>query len=204
MEFDRLFRDHLKAMWLALGATPPQDLDKSVYALAATGLEVVPQRVKVPMTQLEITLDGTIGWYFKWLGAGEVLQSFGAIHRAESLLSRLLYGNDQSALYVRLDARERCREALAGARVELSAYGPEGPVLVSLWPTEDDGVSACDDVLEARIPLARLGVTGLPARVRGHITLSSSSGDPLERFPGTGDLELELLSAVVSALNVGV
>jgi hypothetical protein len=44
----------------------------------------------------------------------------------------------------------------------------------------------------------------LPARVRGHITLSSSSGDPLERFPGTGDLELELLSAVDSALNVGV
>lgn len=205
-EFDALFRDHLKAIWLALGETPPEELKSSVYDLAASGLAPgpQPQRVKAPMNQLDIALDGSASWYFKWLGAGEILQSYGAIHRAESLLSRVLYGNDDEALYLRLDARERCREALANAKVELGVHGREGPRAIQLWPAGPECESACDEVLEARVPLSALGLERLPGHIRGHIALLTEDGDPLERFPGMGDLELELLSAVDSALNVGV
>jgi len=206
-DFDALFRDHLKAIWLALGKPVPDELHKSVHALVLGGRPATTtQRTKRPQTQLEVALDGTAGWFFKWLGAGEALQSFGAIHRADSLMSRVLYGNDDAALYLRLDARERCREALADAHLELSLAATHGPITVSLWPPDTArGVqAACAEVLEVRIPLRLLGIDALPGRLRGHLTLLASTGEALERFPGMGDLELDLLSALDSALNLGV
>lgn len=208
-DFDALFRAHLMAIWLALGKPVPEILQQRVQATATGGpAGPITQRGKRPMTQLEVELDGTAGWYFKWLGAGEVHQSYGSIHRAESLISRLLYGNDEAALYLRLDARERCDTALAGVHVELVVQRAREPLVISLWPASEGVVAACGEVLEARIPLSVLGVTALPGRVRGRIELSTngdaSSLRAIERFPGTGELELDLISALDAALNVGV
>lgn len=216
-DFDALFRAHLKAIYLGVGKPVPDALQKSVYALALAGKpQGSTQRTKRPVIQLEVTLDGSSGWYFKWLGAGEIQQSFGAIHRAESLVQRVLYANDDEALYLRLDTRDRGSSALADTRIELTVECAEAPRRLVLWPAvpaspslagppDGAGITAvCDEVLEVRVPLAALGVTSLPARVRGNITLIAGSGEALERFPGMGELELELLSALDSALNVGV
>lgn len=211
-EFDALFRAHLKAIWLALGRAVPEELNQSVEALAQVRARApATQRGKRPATQLAVEVDGRAGWYFKWLGAGEVVQTFGAIHRAESLIARLLYGNDDEALYLRVDLRDRARDALAGngrhaaLALELDVQGPHGPLRVPLWPPTDAALTAaCGDVLEVRVPLAALDVVTVPARVRGSIALLTATGEPLERFPGQGDLELELLSALDSALNLGV
>lgn len=205
-DFDALFRAHLKAIWLALGQPVPEQLNKSVYTLAAvaqTKSASPTQRTKRPMTQLEVAVDGAAGWYFKWLGAGEVMQTFGAIHRAESLVTRALYGNDDAALYLRLDTSGRACDALRDTVVTLT-FEAHAPVTLQLWPSPEAPIaSACGDVLEVKLPLSVINAT-LPTRLRGHITLSSKDGDPLERFPGMGDLELELISALDSALNVGV
>lgn len=212
-DFDALFRAHLKAIYLGAGKPVPDALNRSVYAQALTGKPPgSTQRTKRPMTQLDVVLDGSAGWYFKWLGAGEVQQSYGAIHRADSLIQRVLYGNDEDAVYLRLDTRERGIDALRDTRVELTVESTHSLRTLTLWPAPaapiagaGDGISAaCGQVLEARIPLSALGVLTLPARVRGNIALISTSGEALERFPGIGELELELLSALDSALNVGV
>ncbi|MBL8788350.1 MAG: glycoside hydrolase [Deltaproteobacteria bacterium] len=217
-EFDALFRAHLMAIWVALGKAAPDNLQKPVHVLAGPGA-VGPQtqRHKRPMTQIEPELDGSRGWYFKWLGAGEILQSFGAIHRAESLFSRILYGNDDRAVFLRVDARERCDRALAAlgdglqsgaaARVELTVQGADRPRTLTLWPPDPAmGIEAAlGEVLEIRIPLESLAIGALPVRLRGHLDLMAPGGDVvLERFPGNGDLELELVSALDAALNIGV
>ena len=203
-DFDALFRAHLKAIWLALGLPVPEQLNKSVYTLAAGAQpKTTTQRTKRPMTQLEVAVDGAAGWYFKWLGAGEVQQTFGAIHRAESLVTRALYGNDEAALYLRLDTGTRAADDLRDTVVTLTVDG-HAPLTLQLWPSPPEPIeAACADVLEVKVPLSPLGIS-LPGRLRGYITLSSKDGDALERFPGMGDLELELISALDSALNVGV
>jgi len=209
-DFDSLFRAHLKAIYLSVGKAVPDVLQKSVYVLALAGKPApATQRTKRPMTQLDVVLDGSSGWYFKWLGAGEIQQSFGAIHRAESLVQRVLYGNDDDALYLRLDMRDHGCDALRDTRVELTVESPHAPRTLVLWPLEapagESGITAaCGAVLEVGIPLGALAITSLPARLRGNIALIAASGEALERFPGMGELELELLSALDSALNLGV
>ncbi|MCC6623486.1 MAG: hypothetical protein IT385_19655 [Deltaproteobacteria bacterium] len=207
MDFDALFRAHLQAIWLALGKGVPAILQTSVYAQAGQAPGAITQRQKRPRTQLAPAVDGKKSWYYKWIGAGEVLQTFGSIHRAESIARRLLYGNDEGALVLRLDATDRCDRALAGLGVELVL--PQRTL--TLWPAHppaDDAappiVAVMGEVFEARVPLELLGVHELPARVRGHLEIVDANGAPLERFPGMGDLELELLSGLEAALNRGV
>jgi len=203
MDFDALFRAHLQAIWLALGKGVPDVLQRSVYAQAGQPPGAVTQRQKRPRTQLAPAVDGPKSWYFKWIGAGEVLQTFGSIHRAESIARRLLYGNDDDALVLRLDATDRCDRALAGLGVVFVSSDRS----ITLWPPPADAadvIAVMGEVLEARVPLERLGVHELPARVRGHLEIVDAAGAPLERFPGMGDLELELLSGLDAAMNRGV
>jgi alpha-amylase/alpha-mannosidase (GH57 family) len=204
-EFDALFRAHLMAIWLALGKPVPDPLHRSVYELAAhreTRRVERPAR-KRPLSQLDIIVDGQRGWFFKWLGAGEARQTFGAIHRAETVVTRINYGNDDGALFLRLETREPAKAALIGSKIELN-LGTTEPQVVRLWPPSPDITAACDSVFEARIPLALLGSPKLPSTLVGSLDLSDADGQPLERFPGTGDLELELLSRLDDALNLGV
>jgi alpha-amylase/alpha-mannosidase (GH57 family) len=235
LDFDALFRAHLMAIWLALGKPIPDVLHQSIYALAkATPTPASTRRNKRPMNLIEVVIDGRRGWYFKWVGSGEVHQNYGSIHRAESLISRLRYGNDADHLYLCLEASETCKTALADTRVELQLTGPGQQATLTIWPPPSRPTdapssagsstpavtSACEDVLEVRIPLRLLTSTPLPYRLYGILTLIElvrPSGDaradasdrsdeerPLERFPGTGELEFELLSPLDAALNTGV
>jgi hypothetical protein len=65
-------------------------------------------------------------------------------------------------------------------------------------------MASLDEVLEARVPLGMLGVEVLPWRLRGHLEVRDPEGVPIERFPGNGELEIELLSALEAAMNRGV
>jgi len=85
--------------------------------------------------------------------------------------------------------------------------GADRPRTFSLWPPDPSmGIEAAlGEVLEIRIPLETLGIGALPVRLRGHLDLTAPGGEVvLERFPGAGDLELELVSALDAALNIGV
>ncbi len=203
-EFDALFRAHLMAIWLAIGKPVPDALHRSVYELAAhreTRRTERPTR-KRPLSQIDIPIDGSRGWFFKWLGAGEAQQSYGAIHRADALLTRIHYGNDDKALFLRLETREPASTAFANSRVDLHLGTSPDPI--RLWPPTEPITAACKQVFEVRIPLEILGSPRLPSTLLGSLDVSDPDGQPIERFPGTGDLELELLSRLDDALNHGV
>lgn len=224
-DFDALFRAHLAAIWKAIGRPVPPALGTSLYAQIAarpaagsharadardTGSTTRPitQRNKRPSAQLSPDVDGQRHWYFKWLGAGEVPQTFGSMHRAETALLRLLYANDAEYLYLRLDTHGEAAAAVDGGTVVLHVAGVHAERIISLWPpessTEVQVVAALATVLEARIPLAAVFVTELPGRVVGALELRNPAGDTIERFPSAGRLELALISAAEAALDRGV
>lgn len=223
MDFDALFRSHLMAIWLALGRPVPPELQTSLYELAKTSNHKAPQsKNKRPTGLITIDADGKRGWFFKWAGAGEVYQTFGSIHRAESLIARLRYGNDANALHLALEGHQPLGNTLTKLRVELTLSGPCPQTTFTLWPPGSTPAvrSALGEVLDASLPLAALspcadsqevraptGAPALPLRLYGVLTLSEirdGLARPLERFPGTGELELELISPLDAALNTGV
>ncbi len=162
------------------------------------------QRMRPPSALLTPELDGQRSWYFKWLGAGEIPQSFGSMHRAESALTRLFYANDLTHLYLRLDANDAAARVVADGSVVLHIEGVHADVTLALWPALAPVEAALGTVLEARIPLATAFIHALPGRVTGTLELRNAIGDTIERFPGTGRLELALISAADAALDRGV
>ncbi len=97
-EFDRLFRENLKAVYALTNHKSPEYLD-------------FPIRVKVVKSQLEpsalITpdIDGKVTNYFEWLQAGviEIEKLAGAMHRGNLILKRVYYGFDMDNLYLRFN-----------------------------------------------------------------------------------------------------
>ena len=68
-EFDRLFRTHLRNVWLFMGLTPPDRLNQSI---CMTGQPAAADRVTQPVTILTPVIDGLVTDFFEWRGAGTI------------------------------------------------------------------------------------------------------------------------------------
>ena len=99
-EFDRLFRTHLRNVFIRAGAPVPTFLDEPVMT---TGLD--PHQVKLPVTLSTPTIDGLVTSFFEWRGAGSIDPSppLGAMWKANRLFSYLGFGYSLEALFLRLD-----------------------------------------------------------------------------------------------------
>ena len=92
LEFDDLFRAHVRNVYQLLQKTPPDELFVSnISGLGAPPAETAPTALLTP------TLDGEETSYFEWLGAGalEVRDRGGAmhqIHRPSTILTLVQYG----------------------------------------------------------------------------------------------------------------
>ncbi len=223
LDFDALFRAHLRAIWRRLGRPHPTELDRPVH-LGVTMTTPAPEALSAvdhtpPTGLLTVRIDGSSRWYYKWLSAGRVRPRFGAMHRAESLLRELRYCNDASHVHLRLDVGPRTRvEAALGteARLTLVMRTDVGlvhiPLPTRLAPPEGPHVviTAWGDCLEASIPaeLLRDGLTG--GRLRGWLEIAQRTPQgqadapetwlPVERFPADGDLTLVILTPAEGAI----
>jgi alpha-amylase/alpha-mannosidase (GH57 family) len=128
LEFDDLFRRHLRNVYRLLGKPVPDELFVSnISAGAAAG---PPERP--PTGLLKPTLDGEETTYFEWLGAGllEVRQVVGAMHQAERrapVMSLIQFGFDRERLYLRVDGDRPMLDLLAeGYEVSVKFLEPEG------------------------------------------------------------------------------
>ncbi len=101
--FDDLFRAHLRAVYLACGATPPARLDRPI---SISGRE---PDFTVPTAFISPSIRGDVGAFFDWIGAGvyqaEIIPDLAPHLRAT--LTRLAFGNDERALYFRLELAPR-------------------------------------------------------------------------------------------------
>ncbi len=205
LEFDDLFRRHLRNVYTLLQKPIPDELFVSNISSPsgpAGGAQTEPTGLLTP------TIDGEDTSYFEWLGAGalEILEAAGAMHqaaRAPAELTLVQFGFDQAHLYVRLDARRPLVDLLAGGYtfsltfmqpqgVRFSVRQAFGRLTGRYWAREDGrwsergpggAVVAAGRVLELALPLADLAA-GAGDRLAFFVAVSDENGAELERHPG--------------------
>ncbi|HWR82739.1 MAG TPA: glycoside hydrolase family 57 protein [Candidatus Deferrimicrobium sp.] len=99
IEFDRIFRRHLAAVYLSLGLEVPSHLLTPIYESAGLPGIVHPEVLLTPV------LDGRLTHYYEWDGAGRVDCNSvgGAMHRASRYLSKICFAYDLERVYIRVD-----------------------------------------------------------------------------------------------------
>jgi hypothetical protein len=206
-EFDSLFRSHLIRAYSLLGWAAPAAVRRSLRGVSAPAEEDAEH---VPY--LTPTLDGRDTHFYEWRNAelydGATEQ--GADHRVSGVLRRVLFGVNERDLFVRVDgvgsgAAVPARVVLlkfrapveAEARARLS-QGVRGP-LVWTAGAGDPGEYAAGDLIEIRIPLARLKA-GPETVLRWSVALEES-GAITETVPRTGQLSARTLDAEFTSRN---
>jgi alpha-amylase/alpha-mannosidase (GH57 family) len=208
LEFDELFRRHIRNVYHMLGQPVPEEL----FATNITTGQV-PQTVTAPVGLLNPVLDGRPSSYFEWLPAGSVETELpaGAMatgERRQPLVRELLFGFDLEHLYLRLDLGDRAGQQLAdglrcsltftapadrrlilsgtglGLTAELQARGADGTwrALNQATPTV-----AAAEVVEAAVPFSDLGLH--PASPFAFFVTVQQDGNEVERHPAHRPVE---------------
>ena len=174
LEFDDLFRRHVRNVYRALDQPIPEEL-------LITNISTVPPETAIhpPTGFIDPVLDGEVTNYFEWLGAGcvETTAGVGAMHQVTApatVLTLIEFGFNVEHLFVRVDGIRGMAELLAeGTEVSLNFLKPAG-VRVTL--------RMVNGVVEAAI-LER-GSTGEPLLPVSCLELSAAAGRVLElRIP---------------------
>ncbi len=99
LEFDRLFRTHLRNALQRGGLAAPEFLNDPIVALRE------PDRSRQPVDLLSPTIDGLVTDFFEWHGAGmlDVSPPLGAMWKAHRFFSWIAFGYSLEALFLRLD-----------------------------------------------------------------------------------------------------
>ena len=137
LEFDELFRRHLRNVYQMLGQPVPEELFATNISTSDMPVAVVP-----PVGLLSPVLDGRSTSYFEWLPAGMVKTDGPAgtmTEHRDLVLQTLLFGFDVEHLYLRLDLGGPAGQKLAhGLRCSVSfAIPPDIRLMVS-----DSGLGA--------------------------------------------------------------
>src|SRR5436189_1219944 len=128
LEFDDLFRRHLRNAYRRLKKPVPDEL---FISNISTGAAASPQTE--PTALLAPTLDGEETSYFEWLGAGtlEVREVAGAMHQTDrrpAVVTLVHFGFDDERMFVRVDATQRVLDLLSdGREFALKCFSPAGP-----------------------------------------------------------------------------
>ncbi len=208
LEFDELFRRHLRNVYQMLGQPIPEEL-------FATNISTgrVPLTVVTPVGLLNPVLDGRSSSYFEWLAAGvvETTVPSGTMtggERRDAAVQRLLFGFDLDNLYLRLDLAGPAGQKLAeGLRCSVNFTAPVDRRLVlsgtgggataelqsrtasGAWAaikTATPKVAAAE-VLEAAVPFADLGLR--PNNPFGFFLSIQRDSTELERHPAHRPVE---------------
>ena len=122
-EFDRLFRTHLRNVWLFMGLTPPDRLNQSI---CMTSQPAAADRVTQPVTILTPVIDGLVTDFFEWRGAGTITTQppLGAMWKAEGLFTAIYFGWSHDHLCLRLDPDDAAQPRQHGLGMEITLHGP--------------------------------------------------------------------------------
>ena len=193
-QFDDLFRQHLRAVYLTLGLEPPLSLLQPIHKAGVASFTTYPVDI------LTAQIDGRITHFYEWAGAGyfDCLKVGGAMHRVERHVSGIHFAFDHNRLYIRLDFRnKKSIESMERLRFKFGFYVP-GPVIVELQAGERGFVGeepgrfrfAMDDIMELAVERSILWPDGY-----GPIgfTVSLLDGDSLlENWPEEEPIQFEV------------
>jgi hypothetical protein len=122
-EFDRLFRTHLRNVWIHMGLSPPDQLSQSI---PATTVQSDADRVMQPLALLAPTIDGMVTDFFEWRGAGSIKTDppLGAMGKGAGIFSAIQFGWSHERLYVRFDFDPASEARQADMTVSLMLIAP--------------------------------------------------------------------------------
>jgi alpha-amylase/alpha-mannosidase (GH57 family) len=211
LEFDELFRRHVRNVYRALEKPIPEELFVTNITTAAPA-----SPVRRPTGFVRPVIDGEVTDYFEWVGAGcvEGVAAAGAMHQVAERppgIAVVEFGFDEKHLFVRVDGSAAMREMLAtGCAVLLRFLTPAG-LRISLadvrgglettvsrmsenktWvPVPDAGVrAAVGEVLELAVPFAAMG-----ARTGDRVALFvlvTKGGVEVDRQPRHQAIEIQV------------
>ena len=214
-EFDRLFRNRIKAAYRELGETAPDSLD--IPIVRPDKIPSVKNLLASPRGYIRPLINGKLTSYFEWSAATRYLPApdFGTMHRSEtSAMTCLLYGFDESTLYLRIDLHHRIFEPPGNpVEVEFLFPGKNRKVYLLLDPAEKavrcavgtigealagkaaatmpDAVKAAfHNVMELGIPFQGLGCEG--ENQIGFFLTIRPQGSVGERYPTYGQFTADL------------
>lgn len=106
-EFDKLFRKHLKNVYILMGMEIPAPLIIPIIKYECEGIHIIPKN------SISVGIEENRSSFFEWMGAGEFnLEKMGSVMDSSTpYVKKLLYGNDTKAFNI----------ALIGNFFELSA-----------------------------------------------------------------------------------
>lgn len=205
--FDELFRQHLKNVHVICGTPPPPALHHAIARTQTLALYEAPSQLLAPR------IDGRLGSYFEWTGAGVYCagSEMGAMYRSERFLERLLFGFGERHLFIRIDlAKWSDRLALGVKFYQPANLRADCPALVRGGPnsfqvTNGSGVGpkrdslAAADVIEWAIPLDDLKLSAGDS-IAFQVQLLQD-GIEREWYPESGMINLNVPSPAARARN---
>ena len=213
LEFDELFRRHVRNVYKALEKPIPEELFVSNITTAAPAASI--QR---PTGFVRPEIDGQVTSYFEWVGAGSIegTSTAGAMHQVADRppgIEVVEFGFDERNLYLRIDGTAAARQMLAGGlaisvrflrptglTVSLADRG--GSILATVSqasngpgvtrPVETGVRAAVEKVAELAIPFTVLGASA-GDRVALFVILTSEDAE-VDRQPRHQAIEIEVPS----------
>ncbi len=201
-EFDRLFRNHLRQVFLALGKEPLIDLSFPIKRAKA----IEPE--EPPVAFIKPVIDGRKTYFFEWIGAGRFMPATvgEAMYLGESLILALYFGFNLENFYLRLDFKQKILDHLSEeVVVKTILAGGKHKVEIKFKPKakdisktfilargpfrlygKDAGDISFQEILELAIPFENLGfVKG--EKVNFYLEIFEN-GLLRERIPRSGNL----------------
>jgi len=123
-EFDRLFRTHLRNVWLHMGLAPPDHLNQPLFSAARYP---EPDNAVQPLTLLNPTIDGIVTDFFEWRGAGTIMTQppLGAMWKHSGPFSGIRFGWNHEHLFLRLDFDKAAQSRQSDIGVEIILECPQ-------------------------------------------------------------------------------
>jgi len=121
-EFDKIFRQHLIAVYEFLGLEIPVELYTPIYRKQAITHIVQPDGLVKPV------IDGRLTHYYEWAGAGsfDCIEAGNTMHRADQIIKKIHFGYDHKNLYIRLDfTNKKSLKSIKDPMLRVNLFAPE-------------------------------------------------------------------------------
>lgn len=200
--FDYLFRRHLTNVYNLLGVEPPRELLEPIKKKTPAGL------VREPVSFIDPEVNGRIGDYFEWLGAGlfDLTRQGSAMHSSDRMLQGLYWGYNREFIFFRVDGMQDLERLLKEMdilalqlisdreyRLPMQKTGCEGMLLAreaGVWVSTNSCCKwAIERTAEVAVPLAGLNLVP-GAKLFVTITLTRDH-EEIGRWPSDAPLMLE-------------
>jgi alpha-amylase/alpha-mannosidase (GH57 family) len=187
--FDRIFRQHLIAVYELLGLDVPADHRRPIFRRGEVLQAAMPDGLVTPI------VDGRLTHFYEWAGAGyfDCTRTGGAMHAVDQVLSRLYFAFDRDSFHIRLDFKSKMSlESVAGLKVTLALDTPESHTFrLDLARPEGGGDGyrfACRDMIEFTVDRDRIWKDGYGPV--GVTVILSQDDELLESWPEQEPLQV--------------